>query len=107
MGADMTEAQVAQSRLECFTRRKQLPKSSARLSLLFQKFLDFRLENRQISFHDVPHTVPIDAEIIMNSDIPKSAHVTPFDFGVGRFKLIGDPSGGFGQYLLSQRSCLT
>jgi hypothetical protein len=69
------------------------------LSQFPQNRLGRALEVGERTLHDLPNSLQINTEIVVNHDVPESANSTPVDSKVAGFKRIGQARGRFGQSL--------
>ena len=46
-------------------------------------------QRRQLVLHDVPDDVHVDAEVIMDENVPQAGYLLPLDLGMAAFRLSG------------------
>jgi hypothetical protein len=67
---------------------------------------DSALQRRQIALDHFPDAGQVDAEIVVDEDIPKACDGEPGDIGVCRLQLGGEALGRFGEFLEFPEGCL-
>jgi len=66
---------------------------------LSQYFFDPFLKHRQILLHDIPDPFDIDAQVLVNDNIPKALDVPPVHFRMLLFQRVGKSLRGLGKDL--------
>jgi hypothetical protein len=49
--------------------------------------------------HNLPNAFEVDAQIVMNQNVPEARNGTPVNLGMVRLKMLADPLSGFGKGL--------